>query len=314
MGVGIRPCPKILAYITAYQDATALQTCLQAVAQQSLAITHGLVVDNSPVPLTLPPWANHWSVKHVPDNIGVAGGMTLALQVAIEQNYDFLWLFDQDSQPAVDCLEQLLQIYQSQQQSTHPIAIVAPRVIDQTMNRDIGAAVFDRYRFREYLPDWNKNTWADCDAPIVSGMLISVAAARATAAPRQDLFLDGVDLEYGLQLRRAGFRNVMTSQAILYHHLGSPLPVRYRNRSYFIHNYSPLRSYYYYRNQTYIETHCAGPRYYVWAFFHRCKVMVKDVILTVLYREHKLLRIYATLLGTCHGIWGHLGKQHPFPL
>lgn len=314
MGVGISPCPTILAYITAYQDEVALQACLEAVTQQSLAITHGLVVDNSPAPLTLPPWANHWSVKHVPDNIGVAGGMALALQLAIEQNYDFLWLFDQDSQPAVDCLEQLVQVYQLHQQPAHPVAIVAPRVIDQTMNRDIGAAVFDRYRFKEYLPDWNKLTWVDCDAPIVSGMLISLAAAKETAGPRQDLFLDGVDLEYGLQLRRAGFRNVMTARAILYHHLGSPLPIRYRSRSYFIHNYSPLRTYYYYRNQTYIETRCADHHYYILAFLHRCKVMAKDIILTVLYREHKLLRIYATLLGTCHGVWGHLGKQHPFPL
>jgi rhamnosyltransferase len=313
MGVGISPCPKILAYITAYQDGRALQACLQAVAQQSLAITHGLVVDNSPVPLTLPPWANDWSVKHVPDNIGVAGGMALALQIAIEQNYDFLWLFDQDSQPAVDCLGQLLQVYQLHQESAHPVAIVAPRVIDQTMNCDIGAAVFDRYRFKEYLPDWNNNTWADCDAPIVSGMLISVAAAREAAAPRQDLFLDGVDLEYGLQLRRAGFRNLITSQAILYHHLGSPLQVNYCNRSYFIHNYPPLRTYYYYRNQTYIETHYSGPRYYAWAFLHRWKVAVKDIILTVLYREHKLLRVYATLLGTWHGVVGHLGKQTQFP-
>ncbi len=312
MGTGGISSPKILAYVTAYQDEKAVQTCLQAVVRQSLIISHGLVVDNSPSPLTLPPWVSNWTTIHRPDNIGVAGGMTLALQMAIEQHFDFLWLFDQDSHPAVDCLEQLLKMYQAQQQPNHPVGIVAPRVIDQTMDRDIGAAVFDRYRFKEYLPDWRKMTWVECDAPIVSGMLISLAAAKKIAGPRLELFLDGVDLEYGLQLRRAGFHNLIVGQAILYHHLGTPLQVRHRNRSYFIHNYSPLRSYYYYRNQTYIETHYAASRYYVWAFLHRWKVAAKDMILTIFYREQKLLRIYAVFLGTCHGIRGCLGKSEKF--
>lgn len=304
--------PKILAYITAYQDERSLGVCLSAIAKQALPVTHSLVVDNSPLPLLLPIQYNELVVVHCPENIGVGGGVTLALQRAINQGYDFVWLLDQDSRPDVMCLQHLIQVYQEQHCLEAPIAMVAPLVIDGVMDRTIGGAMFERYRFKEYSPNWDSALWVECDAPIISGTLIAIAAAKIEGLPRGELFMDGVDLEYGLRLRRNGFRNLIAVEAVLYHHLGTPLVIQFLGKTYFIQNYSSLRSYYFYRNHTYLEIHFSQGSYKLLAFAWRFHSMMKSILITLLCRDCKKEKILACMLGTWHGVWGYLGKRDLF--
>jgi rhamnosyltransferase len=300
--------PRILAYITAYRDAAAVADCLGTIAAQTWPPDRILVVDNSSVPLAVSP-SESLDMVHCPDNVGVAGGWALALERAIAEGYDLLWLLDQDSQPTATCLQELVQVYRHQAQLGKPVAMVAPWVTDGTMGRSIGGAVFDRYRFTERLPDPDQSSLLDCDAPIVSGTLLSVSAASGIGPPLKELFLDGVDLEYGLRLRRHGFRNLITTTAKLQHRLGRPLAVQLWGKAYFIRNYSCLRSYYYYRNHTYLEVYCASLPFKAPAILWRLYALGKDIILTMLYRDRKLKRILACGLGTWHGFLGRLGKS-----
>jgi rhamnosyltransferase len=300
---GISVFPKILAYITAYQAEEALLSCLQAVNRQSVSVIHKLVVDNSPSLTYLGSSSSELSLIHHPENIGVGGGMALALQMAFQEKYDFVWLLDQDSMPVDDCLERLLETYYSQQELFSPIGIVAPLVIDKTMNRYIGGGIFERYRFLEKSVDTCASI-IECDAPIISGSLLAVSAARTVGLPQVELFLDGVDLEYGLRLKHAGFRNLITTSAILNHHLGSPMQVSRLGQYRYIHNYSTIRSYYYYRNHTYLDIHFSQSFYKYFAILYRCKVLAKEILLTLLYRDKKLKRIYASTLGSWHGFKG----------
>jgi rhamnosyltransferase len=305
--------PNILASVTAYQDEQAVQKCLEAVVRQTLPISYILLVDNSPLPRGLSFQVSGLEFVHYPENVGVGGGVAFAVQSAITRCCDFLWLLDQDSEPAEDCLEQLVQVYQEQCKLGLSVALVAPRVKDKVMNRGIGGAVFDRYRFKEQTPAWSEDLSMECDAPIVSGTLVAIAAAKTVAPPREDLFMDGVDLEYGLRLTRAGFHNLITAKASLYHHLGSPLKVGFLGKSYFIRNYSISRTYYYYRNHTYLEISSAKAHYKLWALLHRCKAMLKDILLTLMYRDQKRLRVHICILGTWDGIYGRLGKRENLP-
>ena len=88
---------KIAAYITAYQDDTALNACVQSLQDQSL-VNEIYIVDNSPQPLSLPPSIIPIIYYHYPQNIGIGDGLALAIDWALQQHYSFLWLFDQDSQ------------------------------------------------------------------------------------------------------------------------------------------------------------------------------------------------------------------------
>ncbi|HEY9877261.1 MAG TPA: hypothetical protein V6D29_02335, partial [Leptolyngbyaceae cyanobacterium] len=143
-----------------------------------------------------------------------------------------------------------------------------------------------------------------------SGSLISIEASKQVDLPRMDLFIDGVDLDYGLQLRKQGCHNIVVYDARMNHHLGEPMLVRLLGKSFHIHNYSPLRFYYFYRNHTFLEIQNAqSSSAKVLALLNRLKCMTRTLISTGLFRERKMARMAACVLGTYHGLRGVLGKR-----
>jgi len=196
---------KVTAYITAYEDPTAVQQCINGLNQQTYPLEKIFIIDNSSqnrltlstleskIPLT---------VQSYPENIGVAGGLRFALEWAFEKSYDFLWSFDQDSIPTPDCLEKLLNTYHTFHSNNYLIAIVAPTIFDILTQRVINGANFDKDQFVDcYPPD--SETCYECDAPITSGSLVSLTAAKSVffQSPIASLFIDGVDFEYGMTLK-----------------------------------------------------------------------------------------------------------------
>ena len=146
------------------------------------------------------------------------------------------------------------------------------------------------------------------DSPITSGSLIAVAAAKTISLPRADLFIDGVDLDYGLRLRQKGFHNLVVPQALMYHHFGNPIKHNFFNREVFVQKYSPLRHYYICRNHTYLETRYAKGWYRITSCLFRIKYLLRTVAFILLYDKDKVLKLWACLLGTFHGMKGKLGK------
>ena len=64
---------------------------------------------------------------------------------------------------------------------------------------------------------------------------------------REDLFIDHVDLEWGVRARKAGWRLVAVPAAKLTHSLGDDV-VRLPGRDQPVHVHSPIRNYYILRN------------------------------------------------------------------
>jgi len=91
---------KVAAYITAYGIA-AVYKCIQAISKQSYQVIAVLVLDNSPVSIIQ---YDSIVVSHHPENIGIGEGLMIGIRWAIK-GYEFLWVFDQDSVPAPNCLE-----------------------------------------------------------------------------------------------------------------------------------------------------------------------------------------------------------------
>jgi rhamnosyltransferase len=81
---------KIAAYITAYNDIEATKKCIEAIQEQSYPIEEIFIIDNSKIPVNilLSQKANI-IIENYPDNIGVAGGLDIAIKWALDNNYDF---------------------------------------------------------------------------------------------------------------------------------------------------------------------------------------------------------------------------------
>lgn len=298
---------RVAAYITAYQDGAAVRKCIQAISEQTYKVSAVFIVDNSPVSL-LENTDGLILVSHHPDNIGVGAGLMLGIEWAIEQSYEFLWVFDQDSVPAPNCLETLLKTYDRLFQDCH-LGIIAPTSIDLRTQKVVEGADFKGDRFVGCQHN-SQVQYYSCDAPITSGSLISIAVAKTIPPPQADLFIDGVDFEYGMRLKQKGFQNLIVSEAILYHQFGDPIKVKFLQKERLFQKYSALRYYYICRNHTYLETRYAQGWYYrLTCCLWRAKFTSITIILILLYEDReKLLKTWACLIGTLHGLQGKLGK------
>lgn len=299
---------KIAAYITAYEDPDAVQKCLAGIEQQSYPVAAIIIVDNSAQhPLSSSTLATTLPliIHAYPNNIGVAGGLRVGLAWAIEKEYDFLWTFDQDSVPAVDCLEQLVKTYTAYHQEDYPLGMVAPTVIDRLTQNQITGANFEKYQFVGYQP--NQTTTAyECDAPITSGALVSLKAAQCvfSHSPIASLFIDGVDWEYGMSLKEKGYHHLIVPQAELDHCFGKPLIMQWIGKPKWLYFYSSQRYYYIFRNYTYLTLHYAQGKYYLCALKQRLQSLLKTSLVIFLFDPsvQKGRKIGALWRGTWAGL------------
>lgn len=300
---------KIAAYITAYENPEAIRHCVRAINSQSYPVQKILIVDNSHYKyLSNCATGDNVMVKHYPENIGVSGGLSLAFEWVIKEQYDFLWTFDQDSIVTKDCLSNLLLAYERLHNPDYLIGIIGPTAIDLRNNQIVEGAKFVRDRFTGCKPPAQTQPY-ECDSPITSGSLIAIAAAQAISPPRAELFIDGVDLDYGLRLVQKGFHNLIVPNAIMYHNFGNPIKAKFFNKEFILQQYSALRHYYICRNHTYLCTRYAKGWYCLTGWMRRMKYMIHTILLIALYdSEQKVLKIWACIFGTYHGLKGKLGK------
>lgn len=302
-------CYQVAAYITVYEDLHAVQHCLRGLEKQTYLVKEVIIVDNSAEhPLQLSSLITKLPIvlKAFPNNLGVAGGLRVALQWAFDQGYDFLWTFDQDSIPAPDCLERLLESYQTFHSKTYPLGIVAPTALDVRTQTIITAANFQKDQFIGYHPI-DPTTSYECDAPITSGSLISLVAAQRvfSTSPMASLFIDGVDLEYGMTLKKKGYHHLIVTQAKLYHCFGNPLTIQWLGREKKIYQYSPIRHYYICRNYTYLALRYSRRKHWFSAIRRRLSYLIKtSIVISLFDPKKKLMKIGACWLGTFEGLLG----------
>ncbi len=299
--------PKIAAYITLYNDQEAAMECIQAIKSQSYSVDTIFIVDNSEQQLLAGDNDELLKIHHYPDNIGIGQGLVLALAWANTQGYDFLWTFDQDSTPTESCLETLLNTC-NRLLDVDKIGIIAPTAIDPRTGTVIEGAVFIGDRFIGHQHRYHDDFY-ECDSPITSGSLISLAAAKNISPPHADLFIDGIDWDYGLRLKRKGFRNIIVPSAIMYHEFGLPIQIKLKHKEVIFQQYSDLRNYYICRNHTYLETRYSQGWNRLKSCQLRLKYLIRTILLIWLYdSDNTNMKIWACILGTLHGFQGKLGK------
>ena len=301
---------RIATYITAFEDHDALVQCLQCLQQQDYPIELTFIVDNSKSPLLQS--SDGLIVEHHPENIGVAGGLKRAIAWAIQEKFDFLWAFDQDSTPDdPTLLRTLIALYKQEQHPSSPLGIVAPLPLDLETNQPIHGENWVRYHFEEPAGVQDDKLFYDCDVLITSGSLISIDAAKNSPPPLESLFLDAADWLYCLGLRRKGYRIVVSKTAILKHQLGNSHKVLCPVSQQTISTYtcSALRYYYSARNHTYFATRMASSRYRLHAIKSRLVALKQNLGHIGFYESApRRKKAYAYLRGTFDGLIGRLGR------
>lgn len=304
---------KIAAYITAYQDREALVKTIAAIQKQLYPISEIFIVDNSPRAIIQEQIDSNIIIKYHPENVGVDGGINIAIKWAIEQQYDFLWLFDQDSQPLPDSLEILLDRYQELSAKKHNIGIIAPKILDINTSQEFPGCVFQNYKFIPKTGFQQIEDYYNCDAVITSGSLVNLTAAKSVGLPQNNLFLDAVDYAYCMKFRQLNYEIFVIKNTTLPHRLGnySTVKDRYSKMKNEILTFicSPSRYYYACRNHTYIETRHSNKQMLHFCVIHRFQFTINMISRIIRYEpDSVLIKIWACIFGTFDGLCGRLGK------
>ncbi len=303
---------RILAHITAYKDAEALNQCITSLLKQTYAIAELLIIDNSPLATHMSAIANRMPLKiqHYPENIGIAGSLSKGIQYAISNRFDFIWTFDQDSTPPENALEKLISLYDN-----HPtkdkIGIIACVAIDHyTGQKDCGS-FYRNYRFQK-VSCHSLEPIHECDAVITSGSLINCHMAKNVPLPNTSFFIDAVDFDYCMHIRQSNYKILVLNEVILPHRFGKSrkMYLPFQSNEFYLYLYSPLRYYYVHRNHTYLETRLAPNVFFamIALAYRLLKSLRKVGVILVFENSQKLLKTYACLKGTVDGVFGRLGK------
>lgn len=236
-------------------------------------------------------------------NTGVATAQNRGIAKAVAAGAQFVLLFDQDSLPESDMVSRLLACVVQQRSIGVKVAAVGPRYTDE---RQDNPPPFIRVRNGRLLRHRceSSSDIVEVDYLVSSGCLIPVEALKAVGPMREELFIDYIDIEWGLRATDAGWRCFGCCGARMMHRLGDE-PIRRFGQEFPAR--SPLRHYYMMRNAVWLYIHSSlrldwkladGLRFPLRFGFY------------ALFATPRSTHLRMMLRGIWHGLRGRLG---PYP-
>ena len=192
-------------------------------------VGHVLVVDNasdssSIAHLKSLEWHSDVSIHFLEHNCGISFALNHAIRIAHEQRYRWLLTMDQDS--LIDGA--MLEEFQAAVMRNPAWACLTPTLVFEGREIDRGCDEAVGYA-------------------ITSGNLVRMDVFDKIGLYDEDMFVDQLDFDFSLRVRKAGFGIYRVAKATLYHELGDAgVPRAFLGRFHTFH--SPLRRYYSYRN------------------------------------------------------------------
>lgn len=275
-------------------------------AALALQVTEILIVDNGSDTKSLASIdaaAKHCDAKvlYLENNFGLATALNIGLRHACEHGYKWLATFDQDSRVTPGMLDELfltLNSFPHAEQVGIVSAMPLLRISEQRLS-DLACIPLPRLT----------SQWKVVTVTVTSGNILNVQAASEVGGFEESFFIDYVDIELCLRLRRRGFTILMSMQAVLLHSIG-----RAERRCFnqvIISNHGALRRYYITRNRFIVWRNYLIDefRFVVRDMYH----FIRETLFISIYEEQAIKKIKMIMLGLYHGfrnIRGPLVAEH----
>jgi len=162
-------------------------------------------------------------------NKGIAQALNLGARLAIKNGANWLLTMDQDSRFIGDSVKKLIEVIENL--GNEAIGIVAP--LHRVTNGQLQM----------------QNSIVEELTVMTSGNLVNLPAYQKVGGFREDYFIDYVDHEYCLRLRKNGFKILVVTSSILEHNLGTIRVYDFFGKKVEVTNHSSLRRYYITRNR-----------------------------------------------------------------
>lgn len=207
-------------------------------------------------------------------NLGIAASMNIAIEKAIAEKFDFILTMDQDSEFEPNSLAKLI----SSLSADGNIAIYSP---------------FHKNKFFTNPPQSSDNE--EIFDVMTSGNFLNLNAVKRVGMFREDYFIDYVDIEYCLRLRKNGFKIIRVNSSILNHNEANLMVKSFWGKKVYPPNHKPFRWYYKIRNFFYLKDEYQSdfPEY----FANEKKNIRNNIIKIFLFEDYKFQKVKFIIKG-----------------
>lgn len=237
------------------------------------------------------PWPEKVKIIKNDYNLGIATALNMGVRFAFENFFDWVLTLDQDTFLSKTSFDKMVNAYDSYE-SKNEVGLLAP------VHYDKGTGFQSRYL--RYL----KEPYAQSNIVMSSGCLIPKATFEKVGYYDDDLFIEYVDHDFCLRIKKQKLKVFLVKDAVMAHSLGNVKVHRlFWKIFFFSHNYLPVRRYYRARNRTVLYRRHWG----VW-IIHDLEFFLKDLVKILLVEDCKWAKIKATADGFIDGLLGRLGS------
>jgi rhamnosyltransferase len=293
---------RVSGIIVTYRpDLETLEKVIDAVSSQ----VDQLIVVNNGNEVDMPKWLSMQSecIEYVSlgDNFGIAKAQNVGISRAKKHGSEYVLLLDQDSIPGAGMVETLKAAAIEKQMNGIAVACLGPRYDDPRQHNAVPFIRIAGYRVQRQSCSL-ENDVVEVDYLIASGSLIPIDTINQIGGMNEDLFIDYVDIEWGLRAQKSGFQSFGVCSALMKHQLGDE-PLYFFGRHIPVH--SPLRHYYHFRNavwlykQSWLRSE--------WKIVDAYRLARKFVFYSLITTP-RLKHLSMMSLGIYHGIRNHMGR------
>lgn len=244
-------------------------------------------------------------ILHNPEN-GLAKAQNMGIRRAQELGHGWVLLLDHDSRPSERMVDVMQSTFKSLSAAIKKTTLIlAANPFDINRNSAL-YCVKKRQNLipLTYQPADEAKPYEELWHAFASGSLLCLHHINAAGLMDESLFIDSVDVEYGIRANLRGFSILLIPSAILNHSLGQINRVVLSQQ---ITNHSAWRRYYIYRNRVLLFKH------YV---FKAPAVVSIDMLRAIgglakimLFEQNRTEKLKSALLGLWHGLRGVTGKK-----
>jgi len=294
----------VIAVVVTYNpDFTRLEILLESLALQ----VQGIVVVDNGSSISIATWLDsvHFpSVLRVVllgENRGIAHAQNVGIRASKDYGACYVILFDHDSIPSPDMLAFLKSASKRKLEQGFKVAGVGPNYFDSRQGNPPPFVKVSGLRVHRQ-PCTTHDSVVEVDYLIASGCLIPMSTIDEVGDMREDLFIDYVDIEWGLRAKTKGFQSFGVCGAMMAHDLGDE-PIEFLGKRYPLH--SPLRHYYHFRNAVWMYRQGWLP--VQWRVADGWRLFLKFGFYS-LFAKPRLQHLKMMAKGVMHGLVGRMGR------
>lgn len=296
-------CADVFAVIVTYNPNIAvLDVLLHSLLPQ---VAQAIVVDNGS-DADLGSWFEqspheNLILHKLNENYGIAYAQNVGIQQLSTSPENFILLSDQDSKPAEDMVFELKKAATQLMASGRKVAAVGPCYVDIRHNNPPPFIRIEGCAVKRQFPE-KIDSVVEVDYLIASGCLIPVRVLDVAGLMNVDLFIDYVDIEWGLRAKAFGFQSFGVFAAKMEHSLGDE-HVSFIGKQIPLH--SPLRHYYLVRNGFWLYKQKGLPLN--WKFVDGYRMLVRICFYT-LFAKPRSKHFSMMMRGLFHGLRSRMGR------